>query len=197
MNRLLPFSLVLLTLSACSASNTATDVGNEHIRNPLVAEQYWSDLTDTMVNLMVNEKAELEKAKLTSYVDGIRQQAHKMSQEALADRKKGLLGEFARMKQDVQGYVLVRPEDGTLFTGSNFESDPGPSVHIIFTEMLDPRTGEFPDESSYDIGELSSPYGPQQYVFDASKWKKEYITVALYDIRLKRLYGFAQIRPQV
>lgn len=194
MKKLLSVLLVIpFLLTGCSGA--ATSVRDVHMSNPLVAEEYWTELTQTMVDLILNEKADLQKQGTFELVDGLRQEYLKRTQEAIAKRKTGLLGSFVSIKQNVGGVVLVE-KTGKIYLSANFLSDPGPSLHWYLTEANDPRDGTFPDSTALDIGEEQSPYSAQTYSFNPANWRKDFRTLALYDKTLKRLYGFAQLSIQ-
>lgn len=195
MKRLVP-ALALL-LAACGSNLQSMDVQKYFAQNPLAAEEAATALGQVYVSMIVDEKAELEKNDLFDEVDGMRVAAGKAIEDATRERKNGLLGQFIPHKQFTRGFVLVRPKDGIIFTGTTFESAPGPDLHLFASELSDPREGVFPDDSAVDLGLMGYTYGPQTMTFDATLWNDNFRSLIIYDVKLKRLYGFAQIGPQI
>ena len=66
-------------------------------------------------------------------------------------------------------------------------------MRVYLTTAVDPRGVNFPDASALSLGLLQTPYGAQEYAFDESDSNPEFRTVVLYDTRLERIYGFAQL----
>ena len=66
-------------------------------------------------------------------------------------------------------------------------------MHLFLSESVDPRDIEFPDDSSVDLGPILSPYGAQRYAVPTTDPPQRYRTAVLWDMKLERLYGFAQL----
>ncbi len=195
MKRLVPALALLLT--ACSNNLQSMDVQSYFANNPVAAEEAATALGQVYVGMIVNEKAELQKNDLFDEVDRMRAEAGAAIEAATRERKNGLLGQFIPFKQYTAGVVVVRPKDGIIFTGTTFESDPGPDLHLYASVVSDPREGVFPDESAKDLGLMGFTYGPQTMTFDATLWNDDFRTLIIYDAKLKRVYGFAQVGPQI
>ncbi len=197
MKRALLFSLSTLLLAGCGKPLQNVDIQKYYGSNPLVEEQRATELTQVMVNMIVNEKAALLEDDLFDEVDRMRLDSGKKTEVATKDRKNGLLGQWNPHKQRALGFTLVRPKEGVIFTGTTFESDPGVELHIFATKTVDPRTVEFPDTDSKDLGLLLFPYGAQTLTFDPALWNEDFRTLVLYDVKLKRVYGFLQLGVQI
>lgn len=164
------------------------------MKNPLYAERYWSDMTDMYVAQILNEKPALEKAGMLTAITEKKDEALAASKAALAERKKGRLGQVVPIKNGVAGLVLLL--DNTLFFNPDFVIDPGPSLHVYVTHAVDPRDTAFPDKSSIDLGRLQTPYGAQSYTLPQNIGSDGLRTVVFYDVMLKRLFAFGQLQEQ-
>ncbi|MFA6038796.1 MAG: DM13 domain-containing protein [Candidatus Peribacteraceae bacterium] len=185
---------LLLPLAACTARPT-TEVQSvrreDLMQNPLYAERYWDELTERMVDILLREKDTLDAGTLAA-VDEVRREALQHAQEESLSKQGGKLGSFVSMKETVGGLAFLHGR--TLSLSPDFLTSPGADLRLLLTTMLDPRDGVFPDETSVDIGRLESPYGAQEYLLPESVKTEELRTVAVFDARLKRLYGFAQLQ---
>ncbi len=191
-----PLSLALLSLllASCTAATSGPHSLplQERLRNPLVAERYWAEMAEHMANFvrlkdpMMNDpaKAAVIEAERTRALDRVAQ-ARKLKHE-------GMIGLFAKPAgEDTEGEVLLR--GNTLSFGTSFLSYPNPSVRVYLTTIIDPRDAQFPDDTSIDLGPLQTAYGPQEYAVPEGQMNEEFRTAVLYDTKLERLIGFAQL----
>lgn len=191
----------ILSLTALLASCSAATSGpitlplQERLRNPLVAERYWSDMAEHMANFVrMNDPLSKDPVK-AAIIDGERQRALERVAQARALKKEGVSGVFLNPTpgEDTMGEALLR--GSTLSFGPSFSVDPNPSVHVLLTTVVDPRNVEFPDKTSIDLGLLQTAYGSQEYAVPAAKTNPDFRTAVLYDTQLSRLVGFAQLTP--
>ncbi len=188
MRRTLFFALgASLVLAACSGAPSARTA--DPLQNPLVAKQHFDDLGQVMVDILMNDQAELAKdGARKSYVEQLKDQATARSKQETAKILTGRSGTFLPAKQAVAGTALLL--DGTLYVGVDFATDPGPALRLMLTKAVDPRDVTFPDASALNLGLLRAEFGAQSY---AVPKEGEYNAAVLYDTRLKRIYGFAQL----
>ncbi len=191
MRRFLSFAPTLLCtalLTACSPSAPAART-EDPMRNPLAAKQHFDDLGQTMVDMLIHEQKDLAKdAARKSYLEQLKDQATARSKEETAKIVAGRVGTFLPAKQNVTGIALLL--ESTLYLSVDFATDPGPALHLMLSKAVDPRDVQFPDASAVDLGLLRTEYGAQSYAVPKSN---DYQTAVLYDTRLKRIYGFAQL----
>lgn len=178
------------------ASCTQKPVGpnatlEEHLHNPLFAEQYYETLVDRMTEFAIQKDPILEDEKKSAIIDDVRRDALSASQAARAKQREGTSGFFVTVHEFVEGEALY--VDDMLYLGPTFHADPGPSLHLILSTAVDPREGEFPDEKALDLGQLQTPFGADQYVVPDVENPLSYNTVVLWDTKLERLHGFAQL----
>ncbi len=194
MKHFLPFALLgAVFLTACGGS-VASAPSADLIKNPLYTKQYYDDLGQRMVDIIISEDDALKKdPALKTYIGNVKDEATRRSKEANTVIVKGLLGSFVPVKEQPQGHVLVT--DSAVYLGADFITDPGPELHVYLTKNVDPRDGTFPGKNDLDLGRLKNPYSAQMYSLPTSQ-AGPYSTVVLYDTRLKRLYGFAQLAKQ-
>lgn len=189
--RTIPLRLILgmtLVLSACGGLQTSIDREN---MNPLAASRYGDELADTMANLIINNDPILQDVDMKSIVDAQIRLGKEIGQSARDKQSQGMQGAIIPVKADASGYVLY--VDDTLYLSSDFQTKPGASLHAYMTTAVDPRDVTFPDATAIDLGVIQSAYGAQQYDVPPQKNPTLYRTFVLYDVRLKMIYGFAQL----
>jgi len=180
----------LLFLAACGSSVTMTPILQEHLKNPLYAEQYWEDLVDRMMQHSISKTFEKDAAK-QSLTDNVRTESLAKAQEATKKRGQGILGPFATVTEQTQGLALF--VDDTVYFGPGFMTYPGPALHVYLTTELDPSKITFPDPTAVDLGLLLTPYGAQSFAVVAEESSEHLRTVVLWDEQLGRMYAFAQM----
>jgi len=185
--RIALFATLTLAVAGCNSAAPSAETG---MQNPLVAERYWSDLVDRMVEIQLHADPAQDAAAVAA-ADEVRRDALAKQQEASALKRNGKLGSFIAMKEATEGWALLMPT--TLFLSSDFVTYPGPSLHVYLSTSVDPRDGQFPADTDTDLGLLPTPYGEQAIVLPAGFKTDAIRSVVLYDTTLKRLYGFAQI----
>lgn len=187
-------SLLGLTvlLSACTKTTYVPDQ-EALLQNPLYAEQYSEELVDAMVNLEIYEDPIVKDAEKKKIIDNTKEKWLKVAKKARTDQREGSKGGLIPIDGYVDGEVLYRHDK--LHFPAYFASTPGPSIHVYLSTVVDPRDVAFPDESALDLGEIYSPYGAQTYAVPTVEDPRDYRTVALWDTKLEKLYGFAQINP--
>lgn len=195
MKKLLTSLALLPVLASCSgASVSSLNLPlQERLRNPLVAERYWSDMAEHMADYTRTEDPIMKDGLKAGIVEGERVRALERVAQARTLKKGGISGVFLTptTHESVDGEVLLR--ENTLSFGTTFSTIPNPSIHIFLTTVVDPRDVPFPDKSSIDVGELQTAYGPQTYVIPQEKIVPGIRTAVLYDTRLSRIIGFAQL----
>lgn len=185
---LIPASLLLL--AACSGASTGSATLDQKLKNPLYAKHYYEDLVGQMVTLEINNDPILKTAK--KVVDDTRIDGTKLAQNAVDTSSNNPHGSFISDKHLVQGSALAI--GSTLYLGSDFQSTPGPSLHIYLTSAVDPRVVQFPDTTAVDLGTLQDPYGAQQFSIPEQKTgAPELRTVVLWDNAIGMAYGFVQL----
>ena len=189
--------LPLLALFAVVGCATSVDTSNpisfdKMMTNPLYAQRYWEDLTETMVNIQINKDKDIvgNQQKLAA-VDTLRRNALEKAQTISLLMHGGKEGQFLTIKEQTNGSVLLL--NNILYFSPDFETIPGSSLHLYLTQSVDPRNGSFPDKTSTDLGKLASPYGAQQYPVPG-KNVTALRTAVLYDTDLSRIYGFVQLQ---
>ncbi|MDP6562057.1 MAG: DM13 domain-containing protein [Candidatus Peribacteraceae bacterium] len=189
-------SIALITpllLAACGGTYNPDQ--KALLENPLYLEQYAEQLVDAMVNLEIYEDPLLEDAAKQKVVDSTKEYWLKKAKEARKAQRKGMKGSFTTMKEYTEGEVVFNGK--TVYFGPTFDTTPGPSVHAFLTVTVDPRDVQFPDITAIDLGEVKVPFGAQGFVLDEKiEDFIKYRTVVLWDTKLDRLYGFAQMTPR-
>ena len=89
------------------------------------------------------------------------------------------------------GEVVYVPN--MLHFGTKFESSPGVSLRVYLTTVVDPRDVVFPDDTALDLGTLKNAFSAQSYNVPEVENPKLYRTAVIWDTKLDRLYGFAQL----
>jgi len=194
MKKTLCASLALLALTACqSTSNSQEHTLNYLLENPLYAERYAESMVDTMVNLEIYNDPTIEDENKRKIADTAKEKWLKIAQEARKEQRKGAKGQFIPAQEYAAGEVLYLND--TIFLAPDFDSSVGPSMHFFLTTVVDPRDVEFPDETAMDIGEIQSNLGTGRYSVPTVENPKSFRTLVLWDTKLERIYGFAQLNP--
>ncbi|TSC57795.1 MAG: hypothetical protein Greene041619_960 [Candidatus Peregrinibacteria bacterium Greene0416_19] len=197
MHRFIPRGTLVLTLTLALALTACGETVNmapqlrQRLDNPLFAERYWAELTDRLVSIQVNDKSLSADEARRRLVDSLRIEALKNSQAQTAKRREGLLGRFVMVSDETDGLALLLAD--TLHLSPEFVTYPGPELRLYLSNANDPRDVSFPDPSARDLGLLQSPYGAQSYTAPAAEADAPYRTAVLYDRKLRRMYGFAQL----
>lgn len=178
-----------LLLTACGTIQK-TDIASE-LQNPLTASRYGDELADRLADLIIQKDPVTEKEGIADMLREKIETAKNLANAARDVQARGMMGALIPMKQTVLGYGLY--VDDVLWLSSDFTSDPGPSVHVYLTTVVDPRDVTFPDDTAIDLGELQSPYGAQGYDVPHQDKPELYRTLVVYDTTLERIYGFAQL----
>jgi len=184
-------SVVLLGLfvSACSGvGKTSIDAENQ---NPLTASRYGDELADTLTNLIILKDPIAEEERMKENIQADIKKAKRLSDEARERMANGSMGTFISIQEETYGFAAFTEEK--LYLASDFFTDPGPSLHVYLTTVVDPRDVQFPDETAIDLGVIQSTYGAQTYSVPGEGDAKLLRTAVLYDTTLKRIFGFAQL----
>lgn len=189
MKRLL---IVLPLLLAACAKESVTEPLQSRVQNPLYAERYYDTLVDRMVELDIQNDPLLEDDGKRSLVHRTRLDALEKAKDATRKQHEGTMGTMIGIKEFARGEVLFL--DSTLYLSPDFETAPGPELHMLLTTVVDPRdTPVFPDPTSKDLGRIESAYGAQAYAVPPVEKPTLYRTLVLYDTKLGRIYSFAQL----
>ncbi len=193
---LLRASVAIALLLAGCATQAVTPLTlplQERLRNPWVAERYWSELTEHMADAIRRKDPMTKDPVKAAILEGERVRALERLAQARAMQTRGVSGQMITpdFNEDVHGHALL--VDGVLYFDTTFLTYPGPSIHVFLTTMVDPRDGKFPDATAVDLGELQTAYGAQQYTVAPGKTNDAFRTVVLYDTRLEKLIGFGQL----
>lgn len=187
--------LAPLLLISCTAKEAATPdlTFDQRLQNPLFAERYWDELTDRMANLRIQNDPSMKDERTAAIADRTREDAAALSTLARQKRLEGLFGLFVTVKEQTDGFALLH--EGTLYLSSEFATYPGPSLTLFLIPEIDPRdVQDFPNEHSVSLGLLQSPYGAQTYLLPEAHRNNPLLrTVVLWDAKLNRMYGFAQL----
>ncbi len=187
-----PFLLFLLPLFLIGCSSAPGRVSRQtRLQDPLFAERYWAELNERMQDLIITKDPMLKDKAKAQIVEETRQQAIAQEHANTQLQHDGTKGTFLSVAEATDGEALLI--HNTLYLGTSFAAYPGPSLHLYLTAIVDPRSGQFPDKTALDFGELDSPYGSQAYPLASNSNPPPYRTVVLWDTRLQRLYAFAQL----
>lgn len=187
-------ALTLVSLAACTAAPQGPLAMplQERMRNPLVAERYWSEMAEHMADFVRMADPIVKDSLKLAIIDAERLRALDRVAEARALKSEGISGVFLQVSRDTSmGEVLLR--GNTLSFGTAFLVDPSPSMHVYLTTVVDPRDAAFPDATSVNLGALQTAYGSQEYAVPADEQNDKFRTAVLYDTKLERLIGFAQL----
>jgi len=187
MKLLTPVLCALILLGGCTAGK-GTSIAEQN-RNPLTASRYGDELADRMASIVIGKDPVADDAGTRKAIDEAITNGKELSATARMRQSEGMLGGFIGMKQGVYGFGLLLGT--TFYTSSDFASDPGIDLHLYLTTVVDPRDIQFPDPTALDLGPLQSVYGAQEYTLEEDSAGMR--TAVIWDRRLKRLYGFAQL----
>jgi hypothetical protein len=167
-----------------------TSIDQEN-RNPLTASRYGDDLADTMANLVIQNDPIIKEPGMRQIIDQEIARGKSIAVGAREQTDQGAKGALIPIKESVTGNVLLLQD--TLNFSSDFETKPGPDLHVYLTTVVDPRDKAFPDATAVDLGPIQSAYGAKQYALPGKTDPGVLRTLVLFDRTLKRIYGFAQL----
>ena len=185
-----------IVISACNQDAPGAYRSNaleEHLQNPLFAEQYFESLVQRMVELVIRQDPIMDNEEKKAIADSVRQEGLKKAKQATQTQLKGTFGEFMAASEWAKGATLY--VNDTIYFGPNFQVDPGPSLHVFLTTVVDPRMESFPDSSALDLGQIQNMIADQSYPTPNVENPLLYRTVVLFDTVLERIYAFAQLSP--
>lgn len=188
----LPLPILLsaaLIFSACSKP-TYTSIDQEN-RNPLVASRYGDELASVLADLIIRENPIVQKEGMKERIQKEIEDAKNLAQAGRERYEGAMMGPILMMQMEGVGYVAYK--DDTLFISSDFFTKPGPNLHVYLTSAVDPREGEFPDETAIDLGVIQTTYGAQEYAVPPQEDPTTLRTFVLWDKSLGILYSFAQL----
>jgi hypothetical protein len=195
---LAPLLISSIALSACGNSvgmPTRDEALQDHLRNPLYAEYYYDDLTEQMVNLVLQEDPILQDSDVRAVVDRTRTRSLEHASLATKAQIKGARGKFIGDRGLAFGEALLL--DDVLYIGPTFDSAPGPKLSMYLTTVLDPRDVTFPDDTAVRLGAVKNQYGAHAYDVptqpETTGTGARLRTAVLWDDELGVLYGFAQL----
>lgn len=190
---LLPASALLL--GACtSGSATSTDL-QDQLKNPLYAEYYYDTLVEHMVNLVLQNDPLTKDPAANDVIEDTRVNGLKKAHEATEKQSKGLIGTIVSDFDYAVGEALLL--GNVLYVGPEFQTSPGADLHVYLSSALDPRDATFPDETALDLGMIKSAFGAHTYDVPAQEADApEFRSMVLFDTKLKRIYGFAQLQAR-
>lgn len=180
---------IALLLSAC-ASTARTSINREN-QNPLTASRYGDELADSMANIVIQDDPIAKDPAMRAVIDAQITLGKKIADSARTKQEQGMKGGLVQVKNQISGYVLYT--DDMLFLSPDFFAVPAADLHIMLTTVVDPRDVMFPDKTTIDLGTIQSAYGAQQYAVPHQDKPELYRTLVLFDRKLQRIEGFAQL----
>ncbi len=186
---LIPF-VVAACLSLGGCGHPVTSI-QEQNTNPLTASRYGDELADTMADMIIKNDPLSQDKTARAIIDDAIVRGKRISEAARDLQAEGFLGMMISVDEEVTGYALYL--DDMLYLSSDFETKPGPNLHVFLTVLVDPRGQVFPDKTAVDLGVIQNPFGAQQYSVPHQKDPAYLRTLVLYDKNLKRAYGFSQL----
>lgn len=189
----LAVSFAALALAACSSPASPDQAAL--LQNPLYARYYYQDQAEMMANYNLQNDPILKDSEKKGTIESVRSRALEHLKEANGRINAGRRGGFMSDTDYAAGSALLL--DDKLHLGQDFNTLPGPEVYAYVSMLVDPMDGsgsvQFPDASAVNLGPLKSPYGAQSYEIPADQKGKEFRLVGLWDKRLGRLLGYAQL----
>lgn len=184
---------VALLLAACGTQTPAEQA--DLVGNPLYARYYYQDLMETMANYGIQRDRMLENKEKKGIVDATKKRAQEHLKLATDKVNAGKSGGFMSDTGYASGIALLH--EGTIYFSQDFNTLPGPSIYVFASDIADPGAGtgslSFPREGSLSLGPLQTPYGAQAYAIPAEGKDMAFRSVILWDNRLERLMGYAQL----
>lgn len=186
----------VLAVAGCNAAPSSGTVGMpllERLRNPLIAERYWSEMAEHMADYSRRNDPVLKDGVKASIIESERTRALERLETARTLQREGVMGQFITPSQheDARGFALLVRD--RLYFDSTFITFPSPGMRVYLTEAVDPRDVNFPDTSALDLGPLQSAYGDQTYGIPEEHVETAFRTVVLYDRELNLIIGMAQL----
>jgi|TARA_B100001971_G_C18250092_1_gene577467 hypothetical protein len=190
--------ILCLALAACapfqpSNPDPASVPLDERMKNPLFAQEYAKEMVNRLTELEISKDPILEDEKMAEYVQKTKREWKNKDRSARKLKRMGIYGSFIGVDEHVVGDSLLM--QNYLYMGMNFISAPGPDLHVFLSEEVDPRDVNFPDPTSVDLGLMESPFGAHRYSVPIVENINRLRTAVLWDMKLNRLYGFAQLSP--
>jgi hypothetical protein len=186
-----------LFLASC-ASSGQSGASQALLENPLYAEWYYNDLTETMMNLEIQQSPLLKDAKVKEIAADTRRKALAKAEEVVAKRQTGLFGRLIPAAFPAQGQALLL--DGMLYLGPDTDIAPSGNPHVFLSPVIDPVAGTgtivFPDASAVDLGPLVTHYGASAYALPQRSDLPDFRTAVIWDATMKRIVAYAQLRAQ-
>ncbi len=188
-------ALAFVSIALAGCSSPVSDNQADLLKNPLYARYYYQDQADMMANYDIQNDPILQDSEKKGVIESVRMRALEHLKNANAKINASRRGGFMSDTDYASGNAILT--DQALYFGQDFNTLPGPETYVYASMLLDPRDGSgtilFPDESAVNLGLLKSPYGAQSYALPTDKEKEAFRTVVLWDKRLERLMGFAQL----
>lgn len=185
-------TLAGLLLAGCNKPPMSANL-DEMMKNPLFAERYAEGMVDTLTELEIDKDPVLQEKGKKAELDAVKKQWLAVANASRTEQHKGMGGTLITMGEFGQGEVFLK--NNVLYFGTDFESVPGPSLHVYLSSAIDPRDVKFPDESALDLGLLPVPYGAQTMGLPKHDETATYRTLVLWDTSIPRLYSFSQLSP--
>ncbi len=185
---MLRFSLIT---GVCTALLLAGCAANQAIDNPVLETQRATELADMLAALIISNDPVAQEPDTRASIEREITRAKRALAEAQARQNECVQGGLLPIKVNVQGWTALCKD--RLHFGSDFWSTPGADLRVLVTAMVDPRDGDFPDQTAIDLGQLEYPYGPMSFTVGNTKDLEILRTVVLWDKKFNRLYGFAQL----
>ncbi|MFH0770905.1 MAG: DM13 domain-containing protein [Candidatus Peregrinibacteria bacterium] len=192
--KLRALSLMLPLLLAGCAKSAWNPPVQTLLANPLYAERYAADMVNRLTDMEIRQDPLLQDAGKKGLIERTKAEWLLRVKSARDAQKKGFVGEFVTGSEEVLGRALSLND--TLYFSEEFLTYPGPDLRVFLTHALDPRDAPFPDATSIDLGPIESPYGAKTLIVPHQEDPAYLRTVVLWDVRLQRLYGFAQLHKE-
>lgn len=190
-----PFiALPCLALLAACTGTPANTVDNQ-LDNPLYAERYYDALVDSMVDLVLQNDPLAKDEQAMKVIEKYRVEGLRQANKATEKQSEGISGQILSDFDYSRGEALLL--GNTVYIGPDFDTVPGPDLRAYLSSVIDPRSGDFPDESAIDLGPVKAAFGAHSYALPESAGTGANLhSFVLYERRLKRVFGFAQLQKR-